>query len=81
MLIKNIFFNLKTLKKIMIWDIHYFITKKNTKIDVIFWACPRLDPLGITITPYRMSDGKLSKIHHTQKHAEDFLIFFILFSF
>ena len=36
MLIKNIFKNLKTLKNlIMIWGIHYFITKLKTKIDVI----------------------------------------------
>ena len=37
MLIKNIFLNLKTLKKnkIMIWGIHYFITEIKTKYDVI----------------------------------------------
>ena len=41
MLIKNIFLNLKILKKnkIMILGIHYFITKVKTKIDVIPRGC------------------------------------------
>ena len=40
MLIKNIFLNEKNKKnKIMIWGIHYFITKLKTKIDVIPRSC------------------------------------------
>ena len=50
-LIRNIFKNLKTLKKIkiMIWGIHYFTTKLITKIDVISRGCFNVSSLYINV--------------------------------
>ena len=49
MLIKKYFFKSKNCEKnkIMIWGIHYFITKLKTKIDVIPRSCFKNDIVSI----------------------------------
>ena len=56
-------FNNSEKNKIMIWRIHYFITKLKTKIDVIPRSCFNLNPQNAIKTPMNMSNKAMSGFH------------------